>query len=340
MIFTVVKKRPLAWILPALALLTFISSWTSIYPRSAVERWYARLIFPAVSQVMGRFADLVSFSWLDVALPAAVVLLVLLIRGRRWTWLANIFAALYLIFFWTWGLNYHREPLDSKLPFDSARLEPQPMMEFSRRAAAELNRLYVEKQKHDYDDASTRAEAVRRVRKVVGVIDASDWESAKRIKISRIGNPWLHAAGIDGVFNPFGHEPVISNSLLDVERPFVMAHEAAHVRGYPNEADANVIATFATLMSDDPSFQYSGWLNLWLYLRTPELEKLLDPGPRQDIRRIFERAQREQIRWINDFQSSLLDWFLKANNVPEGVHSYALVVRLAAGSEPFWDRFR
>jgi Protein of unknown function (DUF3810) len=340
MIFRARKKRRLAWVLPALALLTFISSWTSIFPRSAIERWYARLIFPAVSHAMGRLADLVSFSWLDVAVPLGAVLLVLLVRRRRWTLLANIIAALYLIFFWTWGLNYHREPLDAKLPFDSARLEPQPMMEFSRRAAAELNRLYLEKQKHEYDDASTRAEAVRRVRKVVDVIDGSDWESAKRIKVSRIGNPWLRAAGIDGVFNPFPHEPVISDSLLEIERPFVMAHEAAHVRGYPNEADANVIAAFATLMSDDPSFQYSGWLNLWLYLRTPELDELLDPGPREDLRRIFERAQREQIHWISDFQRSLLDLFLKANNVAEGVHSYALVVQLAAGSEPFWDRFR
>ena len=288
MIFAPRTKRRLVWIFPALALLTFISSWTSIYPRGAVERWYARLIFPAVSHFMGRFADLVSFSWLDVAIPAAAVLLVLLVRGRRWAWLANIVAFLYLIFFWTWGLNYHREPLESKLPFDSTRLAPQPMMEFSRRAAAELNRLYAEKQKVEYDDARTRTEAVQRVRKVVGVIDGSDWESAKRIKISRIGNPWLHAAGIDGVFNPFGHEAVISNSLLDVERPFIMAHEAAHVRGYPNEADANVIATFATLMSDDPSFQYSGWLNLWLYLRTPELDKATGsgspPGPPTDLR--------------------------------------------------------
>ena len=101
-----------------------------------------------------------------------------------------------------------------------------------------------------------------------------------------------------------------------------------------------MIATFATLMSDDPAFQYSGWLNLWLYLRTPELEKLLDPGPQRDVQRIFERARAEQVRWINDFQRTLLDWFLKANSVEEGVRSYSRVVLTAAGTEEMWARFR
>jgi Protein of unknown function (DUF3810) len=174
----------------------------------------------------------------------------------------------------------------------------------------------------------------------VAVLDNSDWESAGRIKNSRIGNPWLHVAGIDGVFNPIPHEPVISDTLLDIERPFVISHELAHVRGYPDEGDANVIATFATLMSDDPAFQYSGWLSLWLYVRTPDLEKLLGPGPREDVRRIFRRAQAEQIPWINDFQRIMLDWFLKANSVDEGVRSYSRVVLLAAGSEPIWGNFR
>jgi hypothetical protein len=150
----------------------------------------------------------------------------------------------------------------------------------------------------------------------------------------------MHAAGIDGVFNPLAHEPIINKSLLDIERPFVMAHELAHVRGYPDEGDANVIATFATLMSEDPQFQYSGWLNLWLYLRTRELDKLLDPGVRQDVQRIFDRARREQIQWVNNFQQVLLDWFLKANSVSEGVRSYSRVVLLAAGTEPIWPTFR
>ena len=180
----------------------------------------------------------------------------------------------------------------------------------------------------------------RRVEHVVRIIDGEDWDAAHRIKVSRISNVWFRAAGVDGMFNPAGHEPVISATVLDIERPFVMSHELAHVRGYPDEGDANVIAAFATLMSSKPDFQYSGWLSLWLYLRNRDLDKLLEPGPRSDLQRIFDRARAEQIPWIDNLQRAVLDWFLKANSVEEGVRSYSRVVLLTAGTEPNWDRFR
>jgi len=339
-IFTVLRGSVLAWVLPTVSLLTFIASWAGLYPSSFVERVYGRWIFPKLSSAGGGLADLISISWLDVLVPVGIVLLVVLLWKRRWVLLGNIAAALYLIFFWTWGLNYHRQPLAAKLEVDSARMQDEAMTAFAERALEQVNRLYSEKQKSAYDEDRLSAEAVRRVRRVVAIIDGSEWDSAQRIKISRVSNPWLHAAGIDGVFNPFPHEPVISDTIVDVERPFVIAHELAHVRGYPDEGDANLIATFATIMSDDPAFRYSGWLNLWMYVRNRELEKRLDPGPRQDLQRIFERARREQIPWVNNFQHSLLDIFLKANSVEEGVRSYSRVVILASGTEPFWDRFR
>jgi len=339
-IFTVLRGSVLAWVLPTVSLLTFIASWAGLYPSSFVERVYGRWIFPKLSSAGGGLADLISISWLDVLVPVGIALLVVLLWKRRWVLLGNIAAALYLIFFWTWGLNYHRQPLAAKLEVDSARMQDEAMTAFAERALEQVNRLYSEKQKSAYDEDRLSAEAVRRVRRVVAIIDGSEWDSAQRIKISRVSNPWLHAAGIDGVFNPFPHEPVISDTIVDVERPFVIAHELAHVRGYPDEGDANLIATFATIMSDDPAFRYSGWLNLWMYLRTRELEKRLEPGPRQDLQRIFERARREQIPWVNNFQHSLLDIFLKANSVEEGVRSYSRVVILASGTEPFWDRFR
>jgi hypothetical protein len=338
--FTVWLGERRAWSFPLLALLTFIFSWIGAYPPGLVERWYARAAFPLLSHIAGRFADLVSFAWLDPTIVVALIGLVWLIRKRRWVWLINIVAIVYLIFFWLWGLNYHRQQLRSKLQIDAARTNPQAIDQFARHAAAELNRLYRSKQEEPYDEVRTRQEAAERVRRVVAIIDGSNWEAAHRIKISRLADPWMHAAGIDGVFNPLAHEPVISNTLLDIEKPFVVSHELAHVRGYPDEGDANVIAVFATLMSDDKSFQYSGWLSLWLYVRTRELDKLLDAGPRNDLQRLFERARLEQIAWINVFQRSLLDWFLKVNNVEQGVRSYSRVVIIASGTEPFWEHFR
>lgn len=338
--FTDLSLRPKTWILPLLCLPTFIFSWIGAFPAGFVEVWYARRIFPWISEVAGHFADSVPFAWLDAGILAALILLVVVIYKRRWIWAVNVAACLYLIFFWSWGLNYHRPGLASKLQTDARRATPESIEEFAKRAASEMNRLYEQKDRQGYDETGTRAEAVQRVRRVVAIIDGSDWSAAGRVKTSVLGNPWMRAAGVDGVFNPIAHEPIINKTVLDVERPFVISHELAHVRGYPDEGDANVIAVLATIMSDDISFQYSGWLNLWLYLRTPALDRLLDPGPRKDLQRVFDRARSEEIRWINDFQRALLDWYLKANSVEQGVRSYSQVVIVAAETQPFWEHFR
>jgi Protein of unknown function (DUF3810) len=339
-IFTPYAGRRRVWIFPALALLTFISSWIGAYSSAWVETVYAHRIFPAISLWAGRFADSVPFAWLDPAIALALVGLALILRKRRWMWIVNAVACLYLVFFWFWGLNYHRQPLSSKLQANPAAGQPAAIEEFSRRAASELNRLYPKKESQAYDESLTRAEAAKRVRRVVAIIDGTNWNAADRIKRSWLAAPWMRAAGVDGVFNPFGHEPIVTGSLLDIERPFIISHELAHVRGYPDEGDANVIAVFATLMSDDDRFQYSGWLNLWLYIRNRDRDRLLDPGPRRDLQRIFERARAEEIPFINGFQQALLDWFLKANDIEQGVRSYSRVVVLAAGTQPSWDRFR
>src|SRR6185295_3889859 len=88
-IFTGGAGRLLAWVLPALSILTFISSWAAIYPSNLVERWYARALFPNISYLAGRFADSVSFSWVDLGVPVGVVLVVFLVRTRRWRLLLN-----------------------------------------------------------------------------------------------------------------------------------------------------------------------------------------------------------------------------------------------------------
>ena len=334
------KFRIKQWLLPAFAILTFTSSWAGVYPENLVEAWYSRGAYPWISTVSGTLADAVPFSWLDVVIPVGLTALILAVHYRKAALVVNGLAVLYLGFFWSWGLNYHRQPLASKLASDAARTDAAGPERFAKQVAERINQAYVEKQKQALDENRVRAEAVRRVRRVTTVIDASDWKGSTHVKNSLFANPWFHVAGIDGVFNLFGHEPLVSNSLLDIEKPFVMTHELAHVYGYAGEGDANLIAVFATVMSADPDLQYSGWLNLWFYVRNRQIDDLLQPGPRQDFERMIQRMRSEQIRWLSAVQSAILDWYLKANSVEEGVRSYSQVVVLAAATEPYWERFR
>src|SRR5262249_39442001 len=139
-------KARSGWILPAFALVTFLTSWTGLYPTLAVEQWYARGIFPLISGIARPIADAVRFSWLDLLIPIGFVLTAWLIRRRQWKWLLNLAAAFYLILFWSWALNYHRERLSSKLQVDASHMKAGAIDDFAMRAAAELNRLYKEKE--------------------------------------------------------------------------------------------------------------------------------------------------------------------------------------------------
>ena len=50
-IFTAPSGRIFAGLIPVLSLLTFVCSWAAVFPSNAVERVYARSIFPEISHV-------------------------------------------------------------------------------------------------------------------------------------------------------------------------------------------------------------------------------------------------------------------------------------------------
>jgi hypothetical protein len=181
--------------------------------------------------------------------------------------------------------------------------------------------------------------ASERVEKVVLAMDGRGWPAATQVKHSRLADLWFKSAGIDGMFNPFGHEPLVIDGPLPFELPFLMSHEIAHVRGIANEGEANLVALFATVASDDPRFRYSGWLSLWGYLRNPPIERL-DEGPRADLRAIRLRILEHHVPVIGAFQTSLLDVHLKANAVRGGVRSYQDFVALAIASRQRWKDFQ
>ena len=105
------KVRISAWLPIIAAGLTFAASWTGVFPASFVERWYARGIFPIISRAAEKLADAISFSWLDVAVPAGMVLTVWLIHQRRWKLLLNGSAKISSMPFMPWEIHAYLPPL-------------------------------------------------------------------------------------------------------------------------------------------------------------------------------------------------------------------------------------
>ena len=320
------------------AILTFVAATLAVLPRGLVER-YAHSAFPKISALFRILADNVPFAWIDAVVSTAVLFVIYSLIRRRWLNLIIGVSIGYLLFFWSWGVNYHRVPLATKLVIDPASNTPEAIRAFSIAVAHEINATYLI-QKTPYDDSAIQREVANRVAFVVERLDGVSWLAPSRPKTSILFNRWMRVAGIDGFFDPIVHEAIVNDRVLDIERPFVIAHELAHVRGYPEEGDANFIALMATALSDNPRLRYSGWLTLWLYLRSRAGDALLEAGPREDIQRIYARERADRITLISNIQSATFDLFLKANNVPQGVRSYSRIVILAAGTRPTWDRFR
>ncbi len=322
-----------------LALTSFLASWAGLFPARLVESWYATGLYPLLSRAMALAANSMPASWLDVLILFAIPLVLYLLYHRKLRTLFGVAAVGYLIFFWTWGLNYHRTPLVSKLDFNNELVTEENVARFTAKTASHLNQLYPAKEAQAFDELELGALAGARVAQVVEELDGVSWTASGLPKSSALLNPFFKAAGVDGMFNPFGHEALVTSGLLRFERPMTVAHEIAHVRGYPNEGDANFIALMACVNSNDPSFQYSGWLTLWLYLRSAETDEWLDEGPRQDLEAMFMRRRDNRVEWVNDIQARTFDLFLKANRVEGGIRSYARIVTLALGTEPSWERF-
>src|SRR4051794_23948761 len=109
------RKFLVSKVMFAFAAATFFASWARLFPPTLVEKAFSRTLFPTISHIFGVVADALPFSWLDVTILAALLLLLYSVRRREWWFLAGVVSFLYLWFFWTWGLNYHRPPLVQRL---------------------------------------------------------------------------------------------------------------------------------------------------------------------------------------------------------------------------------
>jgi hypothetical protein len=139
------------------------------------------------------------------------------------------------------------------------------------------------------------------------------------------------------MMNPFGLETIVSPDLLPFERPFVLAHEWAHLAGYAPEADASFVGLLAALGADAPS-EYSAWLALFDHAvgQLPASEQRasvaeLGPGPTADRMAIAARLD-DRIEIVARASWDTYDQYLKSQGVQEGVASYSRVVELLLAS--------
>jgi hypothetical protein len=320
-------------------------------PADVVERVYAGGWYPHLQPLLTRASNAVAFAWLDPSIvltaTAMVVVAARAWRRARGAWcrrtgtvvlvLLQVGAAVYLAFLLLWGFNYRRAPAVERLQVSPEGVTAARLGQLASRAVAHVNALHDPARRDEQltGDAllATMATPFAAAQRLLG----STWRARPgRPKASFIGR-MFPLSGVDGMMNPFALEVILNPEVLPFERPYVLAHEWAHLAGHAPESEASFVA-FLTCLQGPREMQYSGWLDLLLQVlpalppaaRRDAVDAVVT-GPRADLRAVEARLRRVQPA-VHQVSWSVYDQYLRANRVVSGVANYGEVLTLVLGS--------
>jgi hypothetical protein len=321
-------------------------------PTTWIEAVYSREAYLVFQNLLTPISNLTGIALFDVLLVAAAVgllwwwgrVLWYVAAGGRWraVWQISfntiaLAAGVYLVFLLVWGLNYRREPLTTKLDYEPQRVSSKALTVLAHEAVERLNSLHLRTHAQpwpDFGELPVRLGlAFEQIQQDLGARRTAVTGLPKQTLLT----PYFKRAGVDGMINPFSLEVLVNSTVLTFERPFVVAHEWAHLAGYANESEANFVG-WLTCLSGDAASRYSAWVFLFPHLlrhldpdQQAQLWEEMDMGPMTDFRAVSERiSQTVPIVRIN--ANRVYDRYLRANRVDEGIASYGAVVDLVLGS--------
>ena len=356
------RRRLLFWLASSalVPLSLFFLELAFRYPE-LTERLYGGWLYPQVAAALGKLNGFFPFS-LAQGLGSAVLIggLGYLVLGRTkspsGSRLAVAFKAgaiLWLLmgvtglwFVLSWGLNYARPNLETRLDLSTRDIDLGEVLDAGKRCAQRATELHrslaqpADQPTHLTLAFSDLNEILdRRLKELELPGDRLEPPTSPAKKLW--GSTLLSYLGLSGIFIPFTGEPSVNAMVPDASLPMVVAHERAHQRGVTNEGESNLVAFMACAgSSQHPYLPYTAYLYAAARLlqagsrQSPEEARAawaeLGPGPRRDLEAIREFWSRYRgpaaaaADRVNDF-------YLRSVRVPEGVGSYQTIVRLLIG---------
>jgi hypothetical protein len=326
------------------------------WPEAMVERGYSRGVFPYLQSAVTWVSNRTSWAVIDVGLIALAVWLVwrivVAVRHRPrlgagaaiWELTRRVLrvaAAIVVLFYVNWGLNYRRTSLEVQLADGaattaSATATSSALVAAVEHAAHEASRLRSGDDERrltvlPYPVVAEQLESA--FQRALARLDLPPLSRAGRPKISRVLTPFYTAAGVTGMVNPVALESIVHPDLLPFERPMVLAHEWAHLAGYADEADASAIG-WAACISGTAELQYAAHMFFLLEAAGDvppatwrRIRAGLDPGVIEDFAALAKRLTRQK-PVVREAAFTVYDQYLKTNQVEDGVRSYGRAVRV------------
>ncbi len=307
-----------------------------------IESSYSTGLYPFVALILSGLSNLFPFSLWDVFWSLVVVFALVgfglmisrkLKAGKFFLRMLQIAALLYAFFYWSWGFNYFRQPIEERLRW-TRHIEKKDMFPTVLDSLiSNANNSRVEITHADYPAIDSLIEASYKDH-AAGF--GYNYPNGSRRPKTMLFTWFFAKSGVSGYFGPFFNEVHLNGELLPTEYPFVLAHEKAHQFGISGEAEANFMAWYICNTSSDKRLKYSANIQLLQYFfgdpthheAIKEFLKRFDKKAMADI--MAQRNHWKELRneSLDKAQTTANNAYLKTNKIHEGVMNYNSVVRL------------
>lgn len=353
----IILGAALILLLPAALILQYVAAQ---FPK-AVERFYSRGFYRAVSGAISKYFNLFEFSCAELVVYSAVIFAVFLaviavvsIIRKRWLSLARLFVTAayifttgYFLFTVMWGLNYNRVSLEESLKYKTGSPSVSELSAMLQNETNAINSLcdsipYDENGRSHYTGGfqkiSARVndgyEALSRQNSLQNDLFGLNRPRPKGILASKL----MSYTSIEGIFIPFTYEPNVNTDSPDFVLPFDASHESAHFKGFAREQEANFIAYLACCKNSDLYFQYSAHMEAYIYISNALYET--DTATFKTVAEKLDRRAAGDFKWYNEYitahrsyatevSNKVNDSYLKSQG-QKGVITYDMFVTLLA----------
>lgn len=283
---------------------------------------------------------------LAVYLAAVVVTLGLMILFRwnvfRWLgWVLAPAAIVYFLFTALWGLNYYNRPINESMKLEVPDYTVADLQEAARFYGQRANRLstQVSRDSGGNVELPTLAELNQAAEEGYNELV---WNysifAGSRGPVKALGwSSKFSAMGIDGVTVALTGEAAVNLEQYASRIPFNVCHEIAHLLAIAREDEANFAGFLACEASGDPLFQYSGYLEAFLYCANALYDTDRDAWEAvwQDMSQalLHDVEQLNQVAAgregpVQDRAQAVHNSYLQSNGQAEGIESYGQVTDL------------
>lgn len=338
-----ISWRNIINILPFILALT-VFAFVKFSPGHAheVETYYSRGIYPVIAGVVSLLSGMIKYSlwdifWVFMSLFVLIGLVLVFMKkikpGKYFLRFFQMLAMVYSVFYLSWGFNYFRQDIKTRLGWTSARPDEKAFRNVLDSLIVAANKTFTTVAQTDYSSLDEQVEkSYSKCRDILAISYPNGQRKPKAILISS----YFAKSGVSGYFGPFFNEVHINNYELPGDYPYIIAHEKAHQFGIANEAEANLTAFIVCTNSDDRRLQYSGYLHLLLYFlndarHMPDYGSLLAKIDKQVMKDILYREKYYdglRNKKLENIQLAANDVYLKTQHIQKGVKNYGQVVTL------------